>query len=490
MRGFGLFALAELVGVAVGASAGVSSGQIFRAEGRGLAERDNSFYFNYPTGCEAYCVTGSWNACNKLTNSTAAFDCQCSYTNLQSVAQCVTCARDGGSVTVNGTAVSFDTFMNAFLDSCYEDGYVIPASVYSSIVQHATVTPKVASTTTPVSHASTTTATPVSAASGKPTPLSVQFTAPQVGLNSSAGFTSGAVCIANFFSDVQFDSQFSIFQGMVLQPKTSTTCTGTTCTWNTTDPKRCGGGVCGGIKVPSTMICDNTLKGVDTGLGVDVLSPSTSGYEFEGIPYYIPSLYTSSSSLLCSAGYGEDLTPVKICNCNGPTDGVPSWSDCGSNCQTSLAPVSGLQCNYATRCADGPTYNVQDVFSSSCLTPAFADRNSSGVYHITGTDGSVLDCAGQTQSVDHCGNSGFSTGTSMCTCSGAALSANPCGLSLVTNGTNGSNGSNGSNSSSNGTSGGGGSKVVSAAALAASRMTSAIHAGFLILIVLAGTMLL
>jgi hypothetical protein len=56
--------------------------------------------------------------------------------------------------------------------------------------------------------------------------------------------------------------------------------------------------------------------------------------------------------------------------------------------------VSGLQCNYATRCADGPTYNVQDVFSSSCLTPAFADRNSSGVYHITGTDGSVLDCAG------------------------------------------------------------------------------------------------
>jgi hypothetical protein len=43
----------------------------------------------------------------------------------------------------------------------------------------------------------------------------------------------------------------------------------------------------------------------------------------------IPSLYTSSSSLLCSASYGEDLTPVKICNCNGPTDGVPSWSDCG-----------------------------------------------------------------------------------------------------------------------------------------------------------------
>jgi hypothetical protein len=173
------------------------------------------------------------------------------------------------------------------LSNSYEDGYVIPASVYSSIVQHATVTPKVASTTTPVSHASTTTATSVSAASGKPTPLSVQFTAPQVGLNSSAGFTSGAVCIANFFSDVQFDSQFSIFQGMVLQPKTSTTCTGTTCTWKTTDPKRCGGGVCGGIKVPSTMICDNTLKGVDTGLGVDVLSPSTSGYEFEGIPYYV-----------------------------------------------------------------------------------------------------------------------------------------------------------------------------------------------------------
>jgi hypothetical protein len=107
-------------------------------------------------GCEAYCVTGSWNVCNKLTNSTAAFDCelcpdpcqtavwnrnqlkchigQCSYTNLQSVAQvskvskrshssirdrsdiqCVTCARDGGSVTVNGTAVSFDTFMNGML---------------------------------------------------------------------------------------------------------------------------------------------------------------------------------------------------------------------------------------------------------------------------------------------------------------------------------------------------------------------------------------
>lgn len=65
-----------------------------------------------------------------------------------------------------------------------------------------------------------------------------------------------------------------------------------------------------------------------------------------------------------------------------------------SNCQTSLAPVSGLQCNYATRCADGPTYNVQDVFSSSCLTPAFADQNSSGVYHITGADGSVMDCAG------------------------------------------------------------------------------------------------
>jgi hypothetical protein len=99
----------------------------------------------------------------------------------------------------------------------------------------------------------------------------------------------------------------------------------------------------------------------------------------------------------------------------------------------------------------------------------------------------LIAMTGQTQSVDHCGNSGFSTGTSMCTCSGAALSANPCGLSLVTNGTNGSNGSN---SSSNGTSGGGGSKVVSAAALAASRMASAIHAGFLILTVLAGAMLL
>lgn len=79
----------------------------------------------------------------------------------------------------------------------------------------------------------------------------------------------------------------------------------------------------------------------------------------------------------------------------------------------------------------------------------------------------------------------------MCTCSGAALSANPCGLTKGTNGTNGSNGSNGSaNGSSNGTSGGGGSKVVSAAALAAPQITSATHAGFLILTVLGGTMLL
>lgn len=103
----------------------------------------------------------------------------------------------------------------------------------------------------------------------------------------------------------------------------------------------------------------------------------------------------------------------------------------------------------------------------------------------------LISMTGQTQSVDHCGNSGFSSGTSMCTCSGAALSANPCGLTNGTNGTNGSNGSNGSaNGSSNGTSGGGGSKVVSAAALAAPQITSATHAGFLILTVLGGTMLL
>lgn len=106
----------------------------------------------------------------------------------------------------------------------------------------------------------------------------------------------------------------------------------------------------------------------------------------------------------------------------------------------------------------------------------------------------LISMTGQTQSVDHCGNSGFSSGTSMCTCSGAALSANPCGLTNGINGINGTNGTNGSNGSangsSNGTSGGGGSKVVSAAALAAPQITSATHAGFLILTVLGGTMLL
>jgi hypothetical protein len=75
------------------------------------------------------CQTAVWNR-----NQLKCHIGQCSYTNLQSVAQvskvskrshssirdrsdiqCVTCARDGGSVTVNGTAVSFDTFMNGML---------------------------------------------------------------------------------------------------------------------------------------------------------------------------------------------------------------------------------------------------------------------------------------------------------------------------------------------------------------------------------------
>ncbi|WWC86155.1 uncharacterized protein L201_001028 [Kwoniella dendrophila CBS 6074] len=384
-----------------------------------LVSRANTYTTRYAESCIPICETTAMKACDSISTQADQLKCYCTYAALQTRANCVTCAKtNGGDIRVNGVTANFDTYMNAILDTCYDAGYVIPAAVYSSITQQAaskttvysgsavTTTASSPPISTPASSSPSSSSSSSSSSSGSGTLYS-----PSGGFNSSSGFSSGSgsVCTSNFFSLINLQYSMCNHQGTVLQPKTSSTCSTsngkTTCSWGASSPRPCGGGLlCSEIKVPSQMICDNVVRDVST--GKDIPGLQDAKIDLGDVHYY-------------------------ICNCNGPTDGVPPiCTSCGESCKSQLNPASKLQCNVAESCIGGATWNPQSSDSNYCLKPAFAQMSSSGgVQYITDNGGTVIPCSNGNQPLDSCGNrAGSSQGSRTCNCAGTAGTFDPCGI--------------------------------------------------------------
>ncbi|RSH95525.1 hypothetical protein EHS25_000617 [Saitozyma podzolica] len=321
---------------------------------RSSVKRGNRFDLNYPP--VRFRPQNKCESCRAQIkcDSKTVFDCQCTYSNLQSMAQCVACseASPGGNPQVNGTSVNFQTYMSAFLDSCYDDHITIPASVYSSITKHTALPSTVPATTTP----RPTPTTPVGVST-----TFADFRAPPAALSGS-----NELCYAAIW-DYTGDCDY---KGTVFFPKS--TCSGTACSLSAATPIMCFDSIwCGvpGIDMPSSIVCDNGFRQLTTGSTLSQVVASG----------------TSSSSRYYS------------CNCNGPPNGaVQACLPKGGPTVFGVAnPASSLQCNLAEVCYGGASYNPQTHVGNHCEHPFYAISDSSGVVQQIQQNDNFIQCNSQ-----------------------------------------------------------------------------------------------